>query len=67
MGERRKYSFFFLALRARSSRADYQKEFKKITSVYMLEETLKNELGQVRKGEMLAATKVKMCGSEKNK
>ena len=33
----------------------------------MLEETLKNELGQVRKGEMIAATKVKMCGSEKNK
>ena len=33
----------------------------------MLEETLKNVLGQVRKGEMLAATKVKICGSEKNK
>ena len=44
-----------------------KKEFKKVTSVYMLEETLKNVLGQVRKGEMLAATKVKMCGSEKNK
>ena len=35
--------------------------------MYRLEETLKNVLGQVRKGEMLAATKVKLCGSEKNK
>ena len=33
----------------------------------MLEETLKNELGLLRKGEMPEATKVKMCGSEKNK
>ena len=29
VGGRRKYSFFFLALRARSRRADYQKEFLK--------------------------------------
>ena len=34
--------------------------------MYRLEETLKNVIAQVRKGEMLAATKVKMCGSEKN-
>ena len=35
--------------------------------MYRLEETHENVIAAVRKGEMLAATKVKMFGSEKNK
>ena len=64
VGGRRKYSFFFLALLARSRRADCRKE-KKVTFVYRLEETHENVIAAVSKGEMLAATKVKMFGSEK--
>ena len=64
VGGRRKYSFFFLALLARSRRADYRKE-KKATFVYRLEETHENVIATVRKGKILAATKVKMFGCEK--
>ena len=40
---------------------------KKATFVYRQEETHENVIAAVRKGEMLAATKVKIFGSEKNK
>ena len=65
MGGRRKYSFFFLALAL--VEPIIEKNFKKSNVCVQARRTLKNVIAQVRKGEMLAATKVKMCGSEKNK
>ena len=50
-----------------SSRLSKRKKRKKVTFVYRLEETHENVIAAVRKGEMLAATKVKMCGSGKRK